>query len=191
LLLAREPARLLQNALGMDYPSAWHLINFISFQFGVYFFFVFSRRWMKTWAAFASTLFFATQPLLWGHAFINPKDTILLAMMLLSVHLGLKMHASLFGPEAGSAFDALTSAWAASAKPARRWILAASLLWLMSLLVLFGGTPLLHVWLDSSVRAAASGEPSGSFMAAPSRWVLGRCSSTTKWMPFLRSTPKW
>ncbi|MCJ7433961.1 MAG: hypothetical protein MUO77_10785 [Anaerolineales bacterium] len=100
LLLAREPARLLQNALGMDYPSAWHLINFISFQFGVYFFFVFSRRWMKNWAAFAATLFFATQPLLWGHAFINPKDPPFLAAFLISLELGFRMADRIANPQA-------------------------------------------------------------------------------------------
>ena len=99
LLLARAPARFLQNALGMDYPSAWHLINFISFQVGVYFFFVFSRRWMKNWAAFAATLFFATQPLLWGHAFINPKDPPFLAAFLVSLELGFRMADRIANPQ--------------------------------------------------------------------------------------------
>jgi len=137
-----------------------HLLYFLTFLLGVWAFHQLCKRWMTDLATLGATLLFASQPLLWGHAFINPKDTTLLAMMLLSVYLGLKMHASLFGPFAGSRFDALTSAWAASAKPARRWLVAASLLWLASLLILFGGTPLLHAWLDSSVRAAASGEPS-------------------------------
>ena len=100
LLLAGGPARFLQNVLGMDYPSAWHLINFISFQIGVYFFFVFSRRWMKNWAAFASTLFFATQPLLWGHAFINPKDPPFLVAFLISLELGFRMADHIANPQA-------------------------------------------------------------------------------------------
>jgi len=99
LLLAREPARFLENALGMDYPSAWHLINFISFQFGVYFFFIFARHWMKKWAAFAATLFFTTQPLLWGHAFINPKDPQFLVAFLISLELGFRMADRIANPQ--------------------------------------------------------------------------------------------
>ena len=100
LLLARMPARFLQSALGLDYPSAWHLINFIFFQIGVYFFFVFSRRWMRSWAAFAATLFFATQPLLWGHAFINPKDPPFLVAFLISLELGFRMADRIANPQA-------------------------------------------------------------------------------------------
>ena len=99
LLLARIPARFLQNALGMDYPSAWHLVNFMSFQIGIYFFFIFSRRWMKDWAAFAATLFLATQPLLWGHAFINPKDPPFLVAFLISLELGFRMADRLANPQ--------------------------------------------------------------------------------------------
>jgi hypothetical protein len=39
-------------------------------------------------------------------------------------------------------------------------LIAATLLWLASLLLLFGGTPLIQQRLDSAVRAAANGEPS-------------------------------
>ncbi len=101
LLLARGPARFLQGAFDMDYPSAWHLINFLSFQIGVYFFFVFSRRWMKNLAAFATTLFFATQPLLWGHAFINPKDMPFLVAFLVSLELGFRMADRIANPQPG------------------------------------------------------------------------------------------
>jgi hypothetical protein len=99
LLLARIPVRFLQNAPGMDYPSAWHLVNFISFQIGVYFFFVFSCRWMKNRAAFAATLLFATQPLLWGHAFINPKDPPFLTAFLTSLELGFRMADRISNPK--------------------------------------------------------------------------------------------
>ena len=73
LFLAREPVYLLE-ALGSDSASAWHLVNFLFFQLGVYFLYRLSIRWMKPSAALAASAFFAWQPLLWGHAFINPKD---------------------------------------------------------------------------------------------------------------------
>ncbi len=90
LLLARTPAHLLQ-AIGLDQASAWHLVNFLAFQVGVYFFYILARRWMKTWSAFFATSFFSTQPVLWEHAFINPKDPSFLIFFLISLELGFRM----------------------------------------------------------------------------------------------------
>jgi hypothetical protein len=90
LFLAREPAYLLQS-LGLDQASAWHLINFVFFQLGVYFLYRLSRRWMKPSAALATSALFAWQPLIWGHAFINPKDPPFLTFFLASICLGFDM----------------------------------------------------------------------------------------------------
>jgi hypothetical protein len=135
-----------------------HLIYFITFLLGTWSLHEVCKRWMSATAALGATLLFVTQPLLWGHAFINPKDTILLALMLFSVHLGLKMHDSVFGPKPDSVFDAVTSAWADSPRSTRRPLTMATVLWLLAILILFGGTPLWHAWFDSSVRAVASGD---------------------------------
>ena len=43
LLLAREPVYLLEK-FGLDEASAWHLINFLFFQLGVYFLYRLSTR---------------------------------------------------------------------------------------------------------------------------------------------------
>ena len=90
LFLAREPVHLLE-AFGLDSASAWHLINFLFFQLGVYFLYRLSRRWMKSSAALAGSALFSWQPLLWGHAFINPKDPPFLVFFLGSVCLGFEM----------------------------------------------------------------------------------------------------
>jgi hypothetical protein len=79
------------TALGSDSASAWHLINFLFFQLGIYFLYRLATRWVSRSAAFATTLLFATQPLLWGHAFINPKDPPFLTFFLASVCLGFEM----------------------------------------------------------------------------------------------------
>lgn len=73
LLLARTPVYLLES-IGVDEASAWHLVNFITFLIGVYLLYRLGLRWMGKWAAFSAAALFLTQPLLWGHAFINPKD---------------------------------------------------------------------------------------------------------------------
>ncbi|HET9909526.1 MAG TPA: hypothetical protein VFQ23_22960, partial [Anaerolineales bacterium] len=135
-----------------------HLLYFLTFLIGLWSFFEICRRWVGQNAAIGATLLFASQPLLWGHAFINPKDTTLLSLMLLSVHLGLKMYDSLFSSQADSALDRLTSAWGNLVRSKKRLLVISTSIWIVAILVLFGGTPLWHAWFDSSVRATASGE---------------------------------
>jgi hypothetical protein len=90
LLLARNFVYGLE-ALGSDAASAWHLINFLFFQLGIYFLYRLSKRWMSSSAAFFTAAFFSFQPLLWGHAFINPKDPPFLTFFLASLCLGFEM----------------------------------------------------------------------------------------------------
>ncbi|HSL44405.1 MAG TPA: hypothetical protein VK897_13295 [Anaerolineales bacterium] len=90
LLLARGPVYLLR-LLGLDKASAWHLINFLFFQLGVYFLYQLALHWVKPSAALAAAALFSWQPMLWGHAFINPKDPPFLAFFLASVCLGFEM----------------------------------------------------------------------------------------------------
>jgi hypothetical protein len=90
LLIAREPVYLLE-AFGLDEASAWHLVNFLFFQLGVYFLYRLAARWISSPAALGAAALFAWQPLLWGHAFINPKDPPFLVFFLASVCLGFEM----------------------------------------------------------------------------------------------------
>ena len=100
LLVARFPAHLLQR-LGLEVASSWHLVNFLTFQIGLYFFFIFCLRWMKPWAAFGATAFLTTQPVLWEHAFINPKDPSFLVFFLITLELSFRMADRLANPEPG------------------------------------------------------------------------------------------
>src|SRR5688572_3570381 len=95
LFLARGPVYLLE-AFGLDFASAWHLVNFLFIQLGVYFLYRLSLRWIQPNAAFAASAIFSWQPLLWGHAFINPKDPPFLVFFLGSVCLGFEMVDFLF-----------------------------------------------------------------------------------------------
>jgi hypothetical protein len=90
LLLAREPVYLVEY-FNVDTGSAWHLINFLTFLLGVYFLYKICERFVRPWAAAAASGLFASQPLLWGHAFINPKDMPFLVFLTGSVFLGLRM----------------------------------------------------------------------------------------------------
>lgn len=87
-LLARGLTAFLPSMTDID---AWHLVYFVTFLIGVYLLYLLAKRWLSEWSAFGVALLFLTQPLLWGHAFINPKDTPFMVFFMASVYLGLRM----------------------------------------------------------------------------------------------------
>lgn len=137
-----------------------HLVYFITSLVGVWAFYQLAARWMSHSAAFGATLLFMTQPVFWGHAFINPKDIPLLSLFLLSIYFGIRIHDSLFERGPSSVFESLSAAWMGLPQRPRRVLIAATLVWLGTILILFGGTAFIHQWIESAVRAAANGEPS-------------------------------
>lgn len=90
ILIARPLVALIET-LGADQASAWHLVNFLTFQLGICLFYRFAVRWMNSTSALAAAALFAWQPLLWGHAFINPKDIPFLTFFLGAVCFGFEM----------------------------------------------------------------------------------------------------
>jgi hypothetical protein len=68
-----------------------HFLYFILFQLGVVSLYFLARRWVGDIAAFGTALLFSTQPLLVGHAFINPKDTVLMSLLIADAVLGLRL----------------------------------------------------------------------------------------------------
>src|SRR5829696_5179275 len=145
---------------GVQEVDVQHLVYFLTFLVGAWAFHQLAMRWMSRNAALGATLLFMTQPVLWGHAFINPKDIPLLSLFLLSVHLGIRMHDFLFGRDLDSVLRSCSLAWNESTPRMRRLLIIATLFWLASLALLFGGTPTIYRWIDGAVHAAANGEPS-------------------------------
>jgi len=74
-------------------PLPWfsHGLAWVFFQIALVSLFFLAKRYLRPWTAFWVALLFETQPLLWGHGFINLKDTSLMAMALLSVLFGLRL----------------------------------------------------------------------------------------------------
>lgn len=149
--------RIFPNVQAVDVQ---HLVYFLMFLVGVSAFYQLSTRWMNHTAAFGATFLYMTQPIFWGHAFINPKDIPLLSLFILTVYLGMKMHDSLLGSGADSIFDFFSTAWSGLPQRTRRLLIGATIFWLVSIALLFGGTPIIRQWIEDAVRAAASGEPS-------------------------------
>ncbi len=157
-------AKILPNAQSVDVQ---HLVYFLTFLIGVWAFYHLATRWMSRNAAFGATLLYMTQPLFWGHAFINPKDIPLLSLFMLTIYLGLRMYDSLFGHVTDSVSKSISSAWSELTPRTRCLLIAMALFWLASIIILFGGTTLIHQWIDHAVRAAANGEPSLIAQIAP------------------------
>lgn len=79
--------RLNPNWLSID---SWHFMHFLSFQLSILFLYDLAIQRLQKPAAFGAVLLFSTQPLLWGHAFINPKDIPFMAFFLGSVSFGMR-----------------------------------------------------------------------------------------------------
>ena len=91
-MLAALSSRLIQLLLpAWTVVDAWHFVYFLTFLAGVWILYLLSKRFMGDWAAFGAALLYLTQPLFWGHSFINPKDTPFTTFFMLSLYLGLKM----------------------------------------------------------------------------------------------------
>src|SRR6266496_812069 len=69
----------------------WHISNFICLQFGILCFYFLALRFTDKISAIAATALMSTQPLIWGHGFINPKDIPLMAFFTATVLFGLKL----------------------------------------------------------------------------------------------------
>jgi hypothetical protein len=84
---------LIAKILPLDWfaSDVGHLVNFITFQIGLVTFYLLSRRWFSVWASFCATLLFSTQPLFWGHAFINSKDIPFMVFFIIAILAGLRM----------------------------------------------------------------------------------------------------
>jgi hypothetical protein len=67
-----------------------HFFYFITFQIGILSFYTICKDFLDSKVALFTTILFYTQPLLWGHAFINPKDAPFMSIFLLSIAYAIK-----------------------------------------------------------------------------------------------------
>jgi hypothetical protein len=71
--------------------DVWHFVSFLTYQIGLLFLFALCLRLMGKWAAFSAVLLFASQPVLWGHSFINQKDIPFMVSFLIAIVTGIAM----------------------------------------------------------------------------------------------------
>jgi hypothetical protein len=68
-----------------------HFFYYLMFLAGMVSFFFLVRRWAGGTAALGTTLLFGTQPLLLGHAFMNPKDVVFMSLFIICITTGFWM----------------------------------------------------------------------------------------------------
>jgi 4-amino-4-deoxy-L-arabinose transferase-like glycosyltransferase len=73
----------------IDIVHLWKYLCFLVFLMAVFFFYILCTRFMKRSIALLATILFGSQPLLFGHAFINQKDIPFMSFFLASVVLGM------------------------------------------------------------------------------------------------------
>ena len=80
-------------------PDVWHYAYFITLPLTGLCVYGLTKRWFNPWTAWALMILLSTQPLLLGHAFINPKDTPFMFFLTLSVLWGFRMADGVSGDE--------------------------------------------------------------------------------------------
>jgi len=76
---------------GWAFVDGRHFANFLTFQVAVICVYALALRFVRPSAALAGALLFETQPVFFGHAFINQKDIPFMAFFALTMLLGLGM----------------------------------------------------------------------------------------------------
>lgn len=71
--------------------QAWHYSHFLSFILAIIAFYSICLHFLSPRIALITSALFNTQPLLFGHAFINPKDIPFMSLFLLTISSGLMM----------------------------------------------------------------------------------------------------
>ncbi len=176
------------NLINKDWLQidAWHFMHFLSFQLGLFFLYRICMRYMDKWAAFGATLLFNTQPLLWGHSFINPKDIPFMSFFLASVDMGLEMADSpsvvlLVDNEKDTSVVPFRSAFGSKlsedwglAGPKKSILLAgAGIFSLFLVLGLFAARPAVHNLVAQVIESAYSASPEDFLGALFSRFAEG------------------
>ena len=146
VMLTDWASKSLSATLPFSLPDLRHLIYYLTYFAGVLAFHSIAKRWLSDLPALGATLLFALQPVFWGHAFINPKDTPFLSLFLLSLSFGMQ------------AFDKLEATSPIDLSPrTKRTLTLLTALWLVSVFGLFIFTQAIHTYIETLVISAQAG----------------------------------
>lgn len=171
-----------QPLLGTERHAILHYTFFVTFQIGIVLFYALLRRWVKDWWALAAAVLFGTQPLLYGHAFINPKDIPSMVVFLAAVLAGLWMADKLEASKPPVAeygrklLGLMQDDWASFKEGTRR----------MLRFSLWGIAGLGLLWVLRIHRLAVAGVVNFIYQADPNTWLGQQAASL---MPNMASQP--
>ena len=144
----------------------YHYAYLLSFLIGLVSIYIITKRLVNPWIALAATILFNTQPLLLGHAFINPKDIPFMGFFLAAIATGMVMVDKFSGDNASeqpqskniSALIAEDKASLTTRKAIRR--ITPLLIWLVILLVYIIFNTQIEQFISSSVEKIYYADPS-------------------------------
>jgi 4-amino-4-deoxy-L-arabinose transferase-like glycosyltransferase len=90
---------------GVFAPDLWHFSYFITFQLTGLCLYWLTKRWFNVWTAWGVLVLFSTQPMLLGHAFINPKDIPFMFLLTLSIVSGYHLADGMQGQESSVSLE--------------------------------------------------------------------------------------
>ena len=106
--IAASLIRIIQSVFPNVFTTdLWHFSYFITFQLTGLCLYWLTKRWFTKWTAWGILILFSTQPLLLGHAFINPKDIPFMFLFTLSIVLGFRLVDSMETMEPQESFVSL------------------------------------------------------------------------------------
>ncbi len=94
----------LASQVASNFVTTWNdleihrYVYFLTYLPGLAFFYPLCKRFMSDWVALVTTALFATQPLFFGQALINPKDTPFMGLFIGAVYAGMRMVDELGSP---------------------------------------------------------------------------------------------
>lgn len=92
VVLAALSVRVVQGIFPSLFATdIWHFTYFITFLMTGLCLYWLTRRWFGRWTAWGVLLLFNTQPVLLGHAFMNPKDIPFMFFFTLSIVMGFRL----------------------------------------------------------------------------------------------------
>lgn len=148
-------------------PDIWHFSYFVTFQLGGLSLYWLTHRWFSKWTAWAVLVLFSTQPLLLGHAFINPKDIPFMSMFMVSVALGFHLVDSMETQETFVSLEKLlrilsNKFWETDVRPRGRFLLYLALALAIALALILLSGP-----IDSMIAQVIS----FFYTASPDSWA--------------------
>lgn len=161
-LLGEIASRWLRVFTFLDVYDTWHIVNYLVFVMAAVCLYRLCQKFTDKWPAMLASLMYFSQPLLLGHAIMNPKDGAFAAFFLLAVTLGMDMIDAAREQEATQkAFLVKISALAS------HWY-GRILIFLMAFIAIdrIGGNFITFPVLSSALKWAVSWPPASSFLTA-------------------------